>query len=490
MDLNVNANYSLNEYIELQTLYESNFGASITTSCFDSQQELFWVGNNEGRVSSFYSVSLSKYTSFRVQDAEVRMLCPHRDSNIFVLTSDTFSCYSRFGTNVFKHKEISFQNLQCMFFNQQERFFLGGFSDIIYDFDIERLRVLRQMNISDEQKDCILIKSSSVSGMNISSTTRNGVICTGSTNGQILLRDPCTFKCLHKFQPHSGSLSDFDVHGNQLVTCGFSSTRTGNLGVDRFLMVYDLRMMRALSPVQLLIEPCFLHYLPICSSVVAVASQSGCFQLTDTNLMSPSAFYQAQCPPIGLATTFSVSENCQAIAFGHSSGSVHLFTKGENILFNDFSEPTLFIDSPQYSNTYIDINNEIAPLSSVPVPLTETNQSLVSDWPKKFIKPGYRPTPVINSELMNNSRIIHGIISVPNRLEIKRNQVFNKNYQDGLQELQKKSFETAILLDMMIQKPLETNEVKNETPPPPAQTTESSENEKIEEPLVEFTTVE
>ena len=122
-------------------------------------------------------------------------------------------------------------------------------------------------------------------------------------------------------------------------------------------MVYDLRMMRALSPVQLLIEPCFLHYLPICSSVVAVASQSGCFQLTDTNLMSPSAFYQAQCPPIGLASTFSVSENCQAIAFGHSSGSVHLFTKGENILFNDFSEPTLFIDAPQYSNTFIDINH-------------------------------------------------------------------------------------------------------------------------------------
>ncbi len=248
-------------------------------------------------------------------------------------------------------------------------------------------------------------------------------------------------------------------------------------------MVYDLRMMRALSPVQLLIEPCFLHYLPICSSVVAVASQSGCFQLTDTNLMSPSAFYQAQCPPIGLATTFSVSENCQAIAFGHSSGSVHLFTKGENILFNDFSEPTLFIDPPQYSNTFIDINNEIAPLSSIPVPMTDNSQTLISDWPKKSNKPGYRPTPVINSELLNNSRIIHGIISVPNRFEMKRNQVFNKSYQDGLQELEKKSFETAILLELMIQKPLENtqNQVKK-TEQQNGNIKENSEKEDLVEP--------
>ena len=121
--------------------------------------------------------------------------------------------------------------------------------------------------------------------------------------------------------------------------------------------------------------------------------------------------------------------------------------------FNDFSEPIL----TQYSNTYIDIKDEMVPLSSVPVPLTDENsQKLISDWPKKVIKPNYRPTPVINSELLSNSRIIHGIISVPNRTEMKRNQVFNKTYQDGLEELNNKSFETAICLELMIQKPLET----------------------------------
>ena len=169
---------------------------------------------------------------------------------------------------------MSFKNLQCLFFNQQERFFIGGYNELIYDFDIERLRVLRQLTIGDEQKDCIIIKSTT-SGTNggASGVTRSGVLCTGSTNGQIYARDPSTLKSMHKFHPHNGSLSDFDINGNYLVSCGFSATRAGNLCVDRFLMIYDLRMMRSLSPVQLLIEPCFLHYLPMCSSVVAVATQ-------------------------------------------------------------------------------------------------------------------------------------------------------------------------------------------------------------------------
>lgn len=482
--MELNQGYPINEYMELQTLYESQYGVQITTSSFDSHQELFWTGTEDGRVSSFYGPSLSKYTSFKVPTTstpEIKMLAPHRDNNIFVLTADSFLCYSRFGYNVFKHKEVSFQNLQCMYFNQQERFFLGGFQDQIYDFDIERLRVLRQLSVNDDQKDCILIKGSTASPMNIPSA-RNGTVCTGSTNGQIIVRDACSLKSLHKFQPHSGSLSDFDVHGNYLVSCGFSSTRAGNLCVDRFLMVYDLRMMRALNPLQLHIEPCFLNYLQMCSSVVAVASQSGCFQLLDTNLMTPTSFYQAQMAPMGLANTFSMSDNSQAAAFGHSCGSVHLFTKGENIIFNDFSEQTQFVDPPEIGNTYIDVNNEIAPLSSIPVPHIR-NGDYVSDWKISSEKTEYRPTPVIDQKVMNNTRVIHGIISVPNRIGIKRNQIFDDNYKETISDLENKISETSISLDLMIQKPLETESKLEATTDiqEPTNELEKTEEETIQE---------
>ena len=55
------------------------------------------------------------------------------------------------------------------------------------------------------------------------------------------LRDPMSMNVLHTFDSHSGTLSDFDMNGHHLVTCGFAR-RHGNLqAIDRFLMVYDLR---------------------------------------------------------------------------------------------------------------------------------------------------------------------------------------------------------------------------------------------------------
>ena len=85
------------------------YGVQITASAFDSQQELFWTGSDDGRVSAYYGASLSKYISFKVptySEPDVKMIHPHRDNNIFVLTSECFSCYSRHGSNVFKHKEV------------------------------------------------------------------------------------------------------------------------------------------------------------------------------------------------------------------------------------------------------------------------------------------------------------------------------------------------------------------------------------------------
>ncbi len=62
---------------------------------------------------------------------------------------------------------------------------------------------------------------------------------------------------------------------------------------------------------------------------------------------------------------------------------------------------------------------------------------------------------------MSNSRVIHGIISVPNRADIKRNQIYNSEYQQLLRDYQDRVSETCIKLNCMIQKPLETKQVKD-----------------------------
>lgn len=110
-------------------------------------------------------------------------------------------------------------------------------------------------------------------GVTIMRQTNRFFFC-GHTSGKVSLRDLRSFKVEHEFDAFSGSLSDFDVHGNLLAACGFSSRLTG-LACDRFLKVYDLRMMRAITPLQVHVDPAFLRFIPTYTSRLAIISQSG-----------------------------------------------------------------------------------------------------------------------------------------------------------------------------------------------------------------------
>jgi hypothetical protein len=85
----------------------------------------------------------------------------------------------------------------------------------------------------------------------------------------------------------------------------------------------------------------------------------------------------------------------------------------------------LFSKVPNNSQ-YVDVNHEMTPLSNIPVPLTD--EVPISDWKKEYCTYDYRPTPPIEQELYNNARVIHGITSVQNRLNMKRNHSYNEKY--------------------------------------------------------------
>lgn len=51
---------------------------------------------------------------------------------------------------------------------------------------------------------------------------------------------------------------------------------------------------------------------------------------------------------------------------------------------------------------------------------------------------------------MDNARVINNIMSVPNRIGLKRNQVFNETYQKHLSDLEETSKKTAYDLDSLM----------------------------------------
>lgn len=122
-------------------------------------------------------------------------------------------------------------------------------------------------------------------------------------------------------------------------------------------------------------------------------------------LLVPPAGQCQFCEPTGLANladifhvntvgqllmSFDVSSSKQALAFGDSSGCVHLWSSAPDVSFNDYSRETeLALPCLVDSLPQLDWNHELVPISLVPMPLTST-EPLLSDWPSNLITPSPR----------------------------------------------------------------------------------------------------
>ncbi|CAG0905136.1 unnamed protein product, partial [Darwinula stevensoni] len=210
-------------------------------------------------------------------------------------------------------------------------------------------------------------------------------VVSGDPAGKVRLHSPSNLRVEHVLDAHTGSLSDFDVHGNTVVTCGFSS-RMGNLAVDHILMVYDLRMMRATTPVQVAMEPFLLRFIPSFSSRLAILSASGQLQLLETS-NSDLCLCQVETPG-AMFLTFDIAPTCQAMAFGDSAGYLHVYATNPEAMFNAHPRDTEFPD-PIDPIPHIPLDDVLAPLASVPLPFCPAGQPYLSDWPAQFTKKVY-----------------------------------------------------------------------------------------------------
>ncbi|CAH1112170.1 unnamed protein product [Psylliodes chrysocephalus] len=383
------------------------FGVSALT--FDKHEELLWMGNQGGHVTSYIAPGLSKYTSFQIHASEEVRQILTLDDGILALTSSTLRYQIRRGIPVYTHTSPNMNEMQCILQMSPSRFLLGSHQEKLIDFN---LSVGKETILTDVGEGCVMLRPHS------------RFVCAGNPLGRIDLRDPNTLNVEHSIDTHTGSLSDFDVQGNLLVTCGFSN-RHNALAVDRFLMVYDLRMLRAVSPMQTVLDPFFLKFIPSISSRLAVVSVMGQIQLLDTiALVEPKLCLFQMENPGAMCLTFDISSSNQIMACGDSSGHIHAFShsKSTDPVVNTYSRPCEMPDTPNvYPSFGIDDYN--TPLSVIPMPIVPPEIPLASDWPQHLIQKLYRKPVGIDAEILSSMKLQGPIGYSPNPKSTRRNQV-------------------------------------------------------------------
>ncbi|KAJ8678573.1 hypothetical protein QAD02_014360 [Eretmocerus hayati] len=383
-------------------------GFGVSTINFDTVEDIVWTGNQGGHVSSYYGPMLQKYTSFQVDPKlEVRQVrC--LENGVIALTQNSLRFQSRRGLPMHTYTSENMIEMQSLLCYSPTSLLMGGHQEKIIDFDLTTNSEKKTIDIGEN--GCAMLRQ------------HNRYICAGNAFGRIEFKDPLSLNTEHTLDTHSGSLSDFDVEGNYLITCGFSNSRQG-LSVDRFLMVYDLRQMKAINPLQTMVYPFLLKFLPTYSTRIIVVSPLGQMQVLDTIYANtqPSLMCLYQVATGGaMITSLDVSTTSQCISFGDSVGSIHLMTSNvTEPQFNSFSRPTEFFDTeaPEIS---IDIEDDTTPLSVLPIAYNAN--TLLSDWPEELSKKAYRSTPTIDEEILKTMKMQGSIGYAPNPRPQRRRQ--------------------------------------------------------------------
>lgn len=363
----------------------------VQTLKFDEQEELIWSGNVCGHVTSYYSKQLTKYTSFAIGADDPVLQILTGDFGVLSLLKDELKLRNRRGIPKFSYNSSTFKDMLCMSKLPSQLILVGGLSQNLIEFDLERQRQVRTTELDSKEVGCGLIRQ------------HPKFVCTADLQGRITLRNTNNLAVSHTVQTHTGQIADFDVHGNYLITCGYPSSRSTP---DRFIMVYDLRTYRLVTPIHSIFPPTLTRFIPAFTSKFCLASVMGQFQILDVAASAAencTAFtHQVQVQPEASLTSLNVSSSGQALAFGDDMGMIHLFGTNANANFNQYSAPTEFPDQLEPTPP-IDPNDFVTPLSLAVqnYPLNPFEKSLADDLKFQESNRFYR-TPKIDPKILES----------------------------------------------------------------------------------------
>ncbi|KAI7828196.1 ubiquitin carboxyl-terminal hydrolase-domain-containing protein, partial [Gamsiella multidivaricata] len=389
----------------------------VTCVKFDPHHELVWTANENGYISSYYGAGLQRYSSYRAHKGSVRQMMV-MDRGIVSIGKDSVHLANRRGLASWNITQLAFLN----HINAQPNQFSTNSDDSARDLHSIALMGNAEI-VAAGQQDKILtinlirgvVTKKVETDSEIVVMKKSRLLVCGSTRGDLILQDPRSLSVEHRIQAHTGTISDLDVSGNLIVTCGFSE-RQGALIIDPLVKVYDMRTMRSLAPIPFPNGPSFLKMHPKLSTTVCIASQTGQFQMCDVgNLTTGIQFYQISTS--SYVNCFDISYSGEMVALGDASNVVHMWGDKQEPKMNHFSNP---IDAPSMPLPPTITVGDNDPLSSIGMPYYQ--EQLLSAWPPKTIYPiGRKPQP-IPSSILDNMKMIDFVGYAPNPGIRLRNQ--------------------------------------------------------------------
>ncbi|KAI8048805.1 ubiquitin carboxyl-terminal hydrolase-domain-containing protein [Syncephalis plumigaleata] len=371
---------------------------AVTAAVFDYDQELLWTGNERGRVTSYVGTGIHKYTSFRAHVGPVRQLMSVA-AGVLSVGPNSVQLTHRRGLVQWTISDPNLtQDLYCMTTStlRHSDVIVAGRQRTALLVNVDRGTITRKF---DCDSDIVVLR-------------RSRLVCCGTASGEVMLRDPRSFRVEHAVQAHTGALSDIAVTENLIMTCGFSD-RHGDLVIDPLVKVYDIRTMRSLMPISFPAGPSFLKLDPNGSSQMVMVAQDGQFQWCNVAIPSVASLHYYRETTSSFVTAFDVAPSGNMACFGDAESVVTLWGRGKDPQVNAAGQMPEMADS-----IAAPLPNS---LSLVGMPYYD--ESLLSVWPSHMVFEVGRPVESLDLEVLNTMKMVDFVGYAPNPGTRLRNQV-------------------------------------------------------------------
>lgn len=408
-----------------------------TALCFDMQQELLWVGDQLGRVQSYLgadhlgmSQELDIYVAYKHhrmstdqpflhQDPSIAQLASHR-AGIFSLSSAHLVYTARSGVPLWRcDASQSTGTFRCMSTTGNRDHLLLARTD----------RPIELIDIASQQRISTLAINSDSSPTHIKQAQTT---CVAFDDGHFEFLDNSSYEVAQSWKAVNGPISDFDVKGNYVITCGQSLQP---YGLNQTVNIYDTRMHRQLAPIPVIAGAAFVKMHPRMSSTAIVVAQNGTMQTVDLSSSIPVNFKHASVGSYIGCMDLSPSGNALVIADSDQSiPSVQLWAspaknplrfleKAEPVMFPDVALPMLIQPSwspaRSISPTPLSVSPQLNAIGLSPYSL-EHNLNWVQDFDS--IEFGMLPPEKIDDNVMKSAQFHSQVGYAPNPKGNRRNQ--------------------------------------------------------------------